>query len=37
MDTHVDVAGARLSLAMLRLAPNLNLQLVQYEKSRIRS
>ena len=32
METHVAVAGARLSLAMLRLTSNLNLQLVQYDK-----
>jgi catechol 2,3-dioxygenase-like lactoylglutathione lyase family enzyme len=30
--THVNVAGARLTLAMLKLAPNLDLQLVQYDK-----
>ncbi|WP_129791780.1 VOC family protein [Sphingosinicella sp. CPCC 101087] len=32
METHVGVAGARLSLVMLKLADNLNLQLVQYDK-----
>ena len=31
MAAHVGVAGARLTLAMLRLAANLNLQLVQYD------
>lgn len=32
METHVGVKGARLTLAMLQLAPNLKLQLVQYDK-----
>jgi len=32
METHVNVTGARLTLAMLQLAPNLKLQLVQYDK-----
>jgi glyoxylase I family protein len=31
MDVHIGVAGARLTLAMLRLTENLDLQLVQYE------
>lgn len=32
MATHVDVEGACLTLAMLQLAPNLKVQLVQYDK-----
>lgn len=32
MESHVGVKGARLTLAMLQLAPNLKLQLVQYDK-----
>lgn len=32
MESHVGVAGARLMLAMLRLADNMNFQLVQYDK-----
>jgi catechol 2,3-dioxygenase-like lactoylglutathione lyase family enzyme len=32
METHVGVKGAKLTLAMLQLAPNLKLQLVQYDK-----
>lgn len=32
METHVGVRGARLTLAMLRLAPNLKLQMIQYDK-----
>lgn len=32
METHVGVKGAKLSLAMLQLAPNLKFQLVQYDK-----
>jgi glyoxylase I family protein len=32
METHVGVKGARLTLAMLQLAPNLKFQLVQYDK-----
>ena len=32
METHVGVPGARLTLAMLQLSPNLKLQLVQYDK-----
>jgi catechol 2,3-dioxygenase-like lactoylglutathione lyase family enzyme len=32
MERHVGVKGARLTLAMLRLTPNLKLQLVQYDK-----
>jgi catechol 2,3-dioxygenase-like lactoylglutathione lyase family enzyme len=32
METHVGVKGARLTLAMLQLGPNLKLQLVQYDK-----
>jgi len=32
MQTHVGVAGARLTLVMLRLVGNLKLQLVQYDK-----
>jgi catechol 2,3-dioxygenase-like lactoylglutathione lyase family enzyme len=37
METHVGVQGARLTLAMLQLAPNLKLQLVQYDKPADRS
>lgn len=32
METHIGVQGARLTLAMLQLAPNLKFQLVQYDK-----
>lgn len=32
MEAHVGVPGARLSLAMLQLAPNLKVQLIQYDK-----
>lgn len=32
METHIGVPGARLTLAMLRLTDNLNLQLVHYDK-----
>jgi catechol 2,3-dioxygenase-like lactoylglutathione lyase family enzyme len=32
METHVGVKGAKLTLAMLQLAPNLKVQLVQYDK-----
>jgi len=32
MQTHVGVKGARLTLAMLQLAPNLKLQMIQYDK-----
>lgn len=32
MDTHVGVPGAQLTLAMLKLTDNLNLQVVQYDK-----
>jgi glyoxylase I family protein len=32
MDTHIGVPGACLTLAMLKLTNNLNLQLVQYDK-----
>ena len=32
METHIGVKGARLTLAMLQLAPNLKFQLVQYDK-----
>jgi catechol 2,3-dioxygenase-like lactoylglutathione lyase family enzyme len=32
MAAHVGVAGARLTLAMFKLTPDLNLQLVQYDK-----
>jgi len=32
METHVGVAGARLTLAMLKLSENMNFQLVQYDK-----
>lgn len=32
METHVGVKGAKLTLAMLQLAPNLKFQLVQYDK-----
>jgi catechol 2,3-dioxygenase-like lactoylglutathione lyase family enzyme len=32
MASHVNVPGARLTLAMLKLTPNLNFQLVQYDK-----
>ncbi len=32
MASHVDVAGARLTLAMLQIAPNMKFQLVQYDK-----
>ena len=32
MEAHVGVAGAKLTLAMLRLTDGLNLQLVQYDK-----
>lgn len=32
MEAHIGVAGARLTLAMLKLTDNLNLQLVQYDK-----
>ena len=32
MSAHVGVAGARLTLVMLKLVDNLNLQLIQYDK-----
>jgi len=32
MESHVGVAGARLTLAMLKLTDNMNFQLVQYDK-----
>jgi glyoxylase I family protein len=32
METHVGVKGAKLTLAMLQLAPNLKFQMVQYDK-----
>jgi glyoxylase I family protein len=32
MATHVNVPGARLTLVMMKLADNLNFQLVQYDK-----
>lgn len=32
METHVGVAGARLTLVMLKLTDNMNFQLVQYDK-----
>src|SRR5688572_30251677 len=32
METHVGVKGAKLTLAMLQLAPNLKVQLIQYDK-----
>jgi catechol 2,3-dioxygenase-like lactoylglutathione lyase family enzyme len=32
MESHVGVAGARLTLVMLKLSDNLNFQLVQYDK-----
>jgi catechol 2,3-dioxygenase-like lactoylglutathione lyase family enzyme len=32
METHVGVKGARLTLAMLQICPNLKLQMVQYDK-----
>lgn len=32
MQTHLGVQGAKLTLAMLQLAPNLKVQLVQYDK-----
>lgn len=32
MESHVGVAGARLTLVMLKLADNMNFQLVQYDK-----
>lgn len=32
MEAHVGVKGAKLTLAMLQLAPNLKVQLVQYDK-----
>jgi glyoxylase I family protein len=32
METHVGVKGARLTLAMLQLGPNLKLQVVQYDQ-----
>jgi len=32
MDTHINVPGAALSLAMLKLSHNLNFQLVEYSK-----
>lgn len=32
MESHVNVAGAKLTLIMLKLTPNLNFQLVQYDK-----
>jgi len=32
MESHVNVAGARLTLVMLAIAPNLNFQLVAYDK-----
>jgi catechol 2,3-dioxygenase-like lactoylglutathione lyase family enzyme len=32
MAAHVNVPGARLTLVMLKLVPNLNFQLVQYDK-----
>lgn len=32
MQTHVGVKGARITLAMLQLAPNLKFQMVQYDK-----
>lgn len=37
MDAHVNVPGARLRLIMLKLTPNLNFQLVQYDKPADRS
>jgi catechol 2,3-dioxygenase-like lactoylglutathione lyase family enzyme len=32
METHVGVKGARITLAMLQLLPNLKFQLIQYDK-----
>lgn len=32
MEAHVGVKGAKLTLAMLQLAPNLKVQLIQYDK-----
>lgn len=32
MEAHIGIKGARLTLAMLQLAPNLKFQLVQYDK-----
>jgi catechol 2,3-dioxygenase-like lactoylglutathione lyase family enzyme len=32
METHVGVKGAKLTLAMLQLAPNMKFQMVQYDK-----
>lgn len=32
MESHVGVKGAKLTLAMLQLAPNLKVQLIQYDK-----
>jgi glyoxylase I family protein len=37
MEAHVGVKGAKLTLAMLQLAPNLKVQLVQYDKPADRS
>lgn len=37
METHIGVPGAKLTLAMLRLTDNLNLQFVQYDKPADRS
>ena len=37
MQTHVNVPGACLSIAMLKLAPNLNFELFQYDKPADRS
>lgn len=37
MESHVGVKGARLTLAMLKLAPNLKVQLVQYDNPADRS
>lgn len=36
MESHVGVAGARLTLVMLKLSDNLNFQLVQYDKPKDR-
>jgi glyoxylase I family protein len=32
METHVGVKGAKITLAMLQLAPNLKFQMIQYDK-----
>jgi glyoxylase I family protein len=37
METHVGVKGAKLTLAMLQLAPNLKVQLIQYDQPAARS